>query len=58
MKKKIKDLSEKEMENICGKYISRHCSECPLARPTYDECNYTYLQRLINHLESEAEVDE
>lgn len=30
MKKKIKDLSVKEIKTICRKYINGNCSNCPL----------------------------
>lgn len=44
MKKKIKDLSEKQIDTICKKYIKKdeegkvHCFECPLAHPVYCAC--------------------
>ena len=44
MKKKIKDLSKKQIDTICKKYGERdeeykvHCFECPLGDPNYCIC--------------------
>ena len=58
MKKKIKDLTEQEIKNICGEYLPKYCEKCPLSRPTYDECKYKYIHDLLEHFEKEVEVDE
>ena len=58
MKKKIKDLTKKELGNICGKHLSQYCFGCPLLRPTTYECHYEYIQGYKKFLESEVEVDE
>lgn len=65
MKKKIKDLSEKQIDNICKKYEEKdekgwvHCFECPLVHPIYPAClrgdKKWFLERYGN---KEIEVDE
>lgn len=58
MKKKIKDLTKAELDNICGKYYSNYCKNCPLLRPNFDECKYSYIHELLKHYDSEVEIDE
>ena len=55
MKKKIKDLTKKEAEKICGK--STGCDECPLDIRSWNFCmkNVIYNKEL---LEKEVEVEE
>lgn len=63
MKKKIKDLTVKEFQNICRKYDC--CCECPLTLgfiPSFcPATNFSYFETeedLEQALEREVEVDE
>lgn len=38
--------------------MSKYCKNCPLSRPTYDECKYKYIHDLLEHFEKEVEVKE
>lgn len=64
MKKKIKDLTYEEREEICAKY-SPFCIGCPLYGNKeivgYDHCLHDYLTGLENSsddLETEVEVED
>ena len=58
MKKKIKDLTLEECENIC---IKHGCEDCPLDIPHSNTCHFIGLQRGLRlpiNAEIEVEVDE
>ena len=57
MKKKIKDLSMKEIETICIKYIMGNCSNCPLYFGSSDFDSFCILD--FKNIEDEmVEVEE
>lgn len=53
MKKKIKDLTFKEMNKICFNHKGK-CNHCPLN----EICDKGFIKRTIKDLEREVEVNE
>lgn len=56
MKKKIKDLTDKEIKDICNKYSRFNCSSCPLVGCPIN-AHWIY-RRALNFEEMEVEIDE
>lgn len=65
MKKKIKDLSKKQIDTICKKYGKRdekglvHCNECPLSSEYHCVCIKSQRRWFLKEYgNEEIEVDE
>ena len=62
MKKKIKDLTRRDIEVICSKH-KKTCSSCPIYKKEYRACPRVYFDTLHSkfsdlELDKEVEVDE
>ena len=58
MKKKIKELTKKERNSICSKYLAdNNCVECPLYSP-YISCNPHDWSDYKQYMERRVKVDD